>query len=164
MATTPSTFKVFTNRLFGSFKDTETVEIAQKALETEYEELLTYSQSDEWARYQELKTWVETKEHLKVKQELEAVTYKNSNEFKEEQELKKFLSNGALKNYIKQSATDNPIFIRKIEQSGLVEEYNNLKDFISSADYKKNRSAYKKDNTEEYQKEIRFNELNSNSD
>ena len=84
MATTPSTFKVFTNRLFGSFKDTDAAENAQKALEAEYEELLTYSQSDEWARYQELKAWVDSKEHVKVKQEVEAVTYKNSNEFKEE--------------------------------------------------------------------------------
>lgn len=164
MATTPSSFKVFTNRLFGSFKDTETVETTQKALEAEYEELLTYSQSDEWSRFQELKAWVDSKEYIKVKQEVESVTYKKSTEFNDEQELKKLLSNSALKNYIKQSATDNPGFFRKFEQSGLLEEYNNLKNFVSSAEYKKNRSVYKKDNTAEYQKEIRLSELKSNTD
>jgi len=164
MATTPSTFKVFTNRLFGSFKDTEVAENAHKALETEYEDLLTYSQSEEWERFQELKAWVDSKEYIKVKQDLDSVTFKNSNEFKEEQELKKLLSSIALKNYLKQSKTENPTFFSKIEKSGIVEEYNNLKDFVSTADYKRNRSAYKKDNTAEYQKEIRFNELKSNSD
>jgi hypothetical protein len=101
MATTPSSFKVFTNRLFGTFKDTETVESARKALETEYEEILSYSQSDEWYRYLELKSWVDSKEYLKVKQELGAITFKNSPEFEAEQELKKLSGNSALKNYLK---------------------------------------------------------------
>lgn len=164
MATTPSSFKIFTNRLFGSFKDTEVVESTHKALETEYEELLSYSQSDEWFRFQELKTWVDSKEHIKVKQEVDAITFKNSPEFAAEQEFQKLSKDAALKNYIKLSNTDTPSFFNKIKQSGLVEEFNELKGFIANVDYKNNRSNYKKENTPEYQKELRLNELNSNAD
>ncbi|MGD9977340.1 MAG: family 16 glycosylhydrolase [Bacteroidales bacterium] len=164
MATTPSSFKVFTNRLFGTFKDTETVESARKALETEYEEILSYSQSDEWYRYLELKSWVDSKEYLKVKQELGAITFKNSPEFEAEQELKKLSGNSALKNYLKMAKTEMPAFFSKIKDSGLVEELNDLRNFVGSADYKKNRKAFKKENTPEYQKELRFKELKSSAD
>ncbi|MGE0076833.1 MAG: family 16 glycosylhydrolase [Bacteroidales bacterium] len=164
MATTPSSFKIFTNRLFGSFKDTEVVESARKALETEYEELINYSQSEELSHYQELKTWVDTKEYLSVKKEVESVLYKDSPEYKAEQELKKLSGNSALKNYFKMSKTEVPAFFEKIKNSGLVEEFNELRVFISSADYKKDRKVFKKDNTSEYQKELRFNELKGNAD
>lgn len=164
MASTPSSFKVFTNRLFGSFKDTETAESIQKALETEYEEFVTYSQSNEWIRYQELKGWADSKLYLKVKQEVEALSYKNSPEFTAEQELKKILANSAFKNYLKLLPTETPLFFNKIKKSGLVEEFNELKSFVSSTDYKKNRNQYKKDDSAEYKKELRFNTLKSNAD
>ncbi|BDX38112.1 hypothetical protein CYCD_14670 [Tenuifilaceae bacterium CYCD] len=164
MATTPSSFKVFTNRLFGSFKDTEAVESAHKALEAEYEELIGFSQSDELMNYQKLKSWVDSKEYLKAKQEVDAITYKNSPEFNDELELKKISANPALRNYLKLTQTDIPSFFNKIKKSGLVEEFEEVKTFVNSADYKKNRGVYKKENTSEFQNELRYNELKSNAD
>lgn len=164
MASTPSSFKVFTNRLFGSFKDTEAAESIQKALETEYEEFVTYSQSNEWIRYQELKSWADSKQYLKVKQEVEALSYKNSPEFIAEQELKKIMANSAFKNYLKLLPSETPTFFNKIKKSGLAEEFDELKSFVSSPDYKKNRNQYKKDDSAEYKKELRFNALKSNAD
>jgi len=164
MATTPSSFKIFTNRLFGSFKDTEVVESSQKALEAEYEELINYAQSEEWLRYLELKSWADSKEYVKVKQEVEAVSFKNSPEYIAEQELKKLLKDSAFKNYLKYANTEIPKFFNKIKQSGLTEEFTELKSFVSCPDYKKDRNTHKKENSPEYQKEIRFHELSSNND
>ncbi|MCB8963648.1 MAG: glycoside hydrolase family 16 protein [Bacteroidales bacterium] len=164
MATTPSSFKVFTNRLFGSYKDTETVESAQKKLETEFEDLATFAQSNDWIRYQELKDWVSTKQYLKTKQEVEALTFKKSSEYTAEQELKRIASKPDFKNYLKIHNSETPKLIAKMKESGLIDEFDSLKHLVDSADYKKNRSTHKKENSAEYKKELRYNELKSNAD
>ncbi|HNY09645.1 MAG TPA: hypothetical protein PKO42_07115, partial [Tenuifilaceae bacterium] len=63
---TPSKLKVFSNRLFGRFKSTEEVESNRKALEVEYYEWVEFAQSDDYKRFEELKSWEATKEYLTV--------------------------------------------------------------------------------------------------
>ena len=109
---TPSRLKVFSNRLFGRFKSTEEVESNRKALEVEYYEWVEFAQSDDYKRFEELKSWEATKEYLTVKKEVEAIKYSESPEQREEQERKTFPQ--PLHQKLPQnSQIETPIFTRK---------------------------------------------------
>ena len=107
---TPSKLKVFSNRLFGRFKSTEEVESNRKALEVEYYEWVEFAQSDDYKRFEELKSWEATKEYLTVKKEVEAIKYSESPEQREEQELKKLSRSHSIRNFLKIAKSETPDF------------------------------------------------------
>jgi hypothetical protein len=161
---TPSKLKVFSNRLFGRFKSTEEVESNRKALEVEYYEWVEFAQSDDYKRFEELKSWEATKEYLTVKKEVEAIKYSESPEQREEQELKKLSRSHSIRNFLKIAKSETPDFYQKMEHSQLVKELKELQQFIATPDYQAKKNQYRKDNSAEYQKELRLKELLGNSD
>ncbi|NLI87750.1 MAG: glycoside hydrolase family 16 protein [Bacteroidales bacterium] len=161
---TPSKLKVFSNRLFGRFKSTEEVESNRKALEVEYYEWVEFAQSDDYKRFEELKSWEATKEYLTVKKEVEAIKYSESPEQREEQELKKLSRSHSIRNFLKIAKSETPDFYQKMEHSQLVKELKELQQFIATPDYQAKKNQYRKDNSAEYQKEFRLKELLGNPD
>ena len=149
-------------RLTGQFPKTEAVEVKEKTHQSEFDEFNLFVNSDELKNFQELKTWFESKEHEKVKQELKALTYKSSPEFQTEKEYQVLSKNKALKNYLTLSQTNTPKEYSEIEKSGLPQKYSELETYIKSPEYKQERKRFAKENTEEYQKEIEFIELKQN--
>jgi len=149
-------------RLTGRFPKTEAIEAKVNALQREFEEFNLFVHSDELKNFQELKTWFESKEHEKVKQELKALTYKSSAEFQTEREYQTLCKNKALKNYLALADTDTPKEYSEMEKSGLPQKYTELEAFIKSPEYKKERKRFAAEKTEEYQKEIDFIELKQN--
>lgn len=160
----PSKFNTFANRIFGRFKETEAVETFRKDLENEYEEFLGFEQNPDYVRYSELKQWIDSGEHIKIKKELEALVYNGSSEHKLEEEFKKLHNDKLIKNYLKLIETETPKFYNEFKASGVIDEYNQLKEFVESTEYKRDRKNHKKDKTDEYQKELRYNELKKNAD
>lgn len=149
-------------RLTGQFPKTETLEAKQKALQNEFDEFVQYGESDELKKFQELKTWFETKEHEKVKQELKSLSYKTSPEFLSEKEFLSLCKNKSLKNYLLLVETNTPIEYLEIEKSGLPQKFTELETYVKSPEYKKDRKRFAAENSEEYQKEIEYLDLKKN--
>lgn len=139
----PSKFKVFTNRLFGSFNSTEKVESTRNALQNEYNEFIAYSSSNELKRFRELAEWIKSGEHLKVKSELKKLTYKASPEFALEKEYIKLSKAKAVKSYFKSGG----------EANAEVTKYLDLKKQIESEDFQ-NRKKYLLSNNKFEQTEV----------
>ena len=154
--------RLLTLRITGRFPKTDVLEAKGKALLNEFEEFTLFSGSDELLKYQELKSWFETKEHEKVKQELKVLTYKSSTEFQTEKEFLTLSKNKPLKNYLSLADSNTPKEYLDIEKSGLPQKYNELEAYVKSPEYKQGRKQFVKDNTEEYQKEVAYNELKQN--
>lgn len=149
-------------RLTGRFPKTEAFEAKILALQKEFDEFNTFENSNELLKYQELKTWFETKEHEKVKQDLKALTFKSAPEYQTEREYLAICKNKALKNYLALKETNTPKEYAEIEKTGLPERYTELEKYITSPEYKQERKHFAKGNTEEYQKEIEYTELKQN--
>jgi len=162
MANTLLKLKFLAIRLTGQFPKTETFEAKEKALHSEFDEFIQFGSSKEFNRYQELKTWFETKEHEKVKQELKALTYKSSPEFASEKEYQSLTKNKALKNYLALSETNTPKEYVEMEKSGLPQKFIELEAFVKSPEYKKDRKRFVSENTDEYKKEQEYLELKKN--
>jgi len=149
----PSKFKVFTNRLFGNFKNTETVEATRQALEKEYDEFNDFQNSDELKRYLELEEWVKSGEHKRVKAELSRLTFKNSEEQKTEKEFKKLSKSKSVKKFLKNNGPETPE----------VKRYLDLKKTVESDEFKKRKSYLlsknKFEQSEAYTKLKEYNEL-----
>ncbi|HDP75545.1 MAG TPA: glycoside hydrolase family 16 protein [Bacteroidales bacterium] len=148
----PSKFKVFANRLFGSFKNTEKVEANRSALQNEFNEFLAYSSSDELKRYRELSKWFKSGEYQKVKAELKRLTYKGSSEFNIEKEFLALAKSKNVKKYLKKGGDITPAVSRYLELKAKVEspEFQNRKKYLLSKNKFEQSEAYSK--LTEYQK------------
>lgn len=155
-------FRLLVIRLTGRFPNTEALEAKEKTLQNEFDEFNLFVNSNELKAFQELKTWFDTKEHEKIKQELKSLTFKSSPEFQTEKEYLTLCKNKALKNYLTLAETNTPKEYLEIEKSGLPKKYTELETYIKSPEYKQERKRFVKENTEEYQKEIEFVELKQN--
>ena len=163
MSSTLIRLKLLATKISGGFPETEKLEEKEENLRREYEDFTAFENSEELQNYQNLKQWAESAEPVNEKKQLEALTYKGSEEQKLEQELAALSKQKALKNYLKLKDSDTIKFFEEFKQSGKYEEYKTLTDFVKSAQYKANRSAYKKSNSEEYQKELSLKQLKNNA-
>ncbi|RPH30623.1 MAG: glycosyl hydrolase family protein [Bacteroidales bacterium] len=154
--------KLLVIRLTGRFPKTEALEAKDKALQNEFDEFNNFEDSADYKKFQELKAWLETKEHEKVKQELKALTFKSSSEFQTEKEYQAICKNKALINYLQLAETSTPKDFVEIEKTGLPQKFAELETYIKSPEYKKERKRFAKENAEEYQKEIQYIELKQN--
>lgn len=156
--------RLATLNLFGRFPKTEELEKRESALREEYDALLRFAQSDEYKNYLALKDFVESGEPQKVKHELTLLKYSNSEEQKREAELKDLKKNKAVKNYLKVKNSDTPELINSIEQSGKPARYEELKQLVNSAGYRSQQKEHKKNNSDEYKKELEFKILLKDSE
>ena len=156
--------RLATLNLFGRFPKTEEFEKRESALREEYDELLRFAESDEYKNYLALKDFVESGEPQKVKHELTLLKYNTSEEQKREAELKDLKKNKAVKNYLKVKNSDTPEFISSIEQSGKPARYEELRQLVNSAVYKSQQKEHKKNNSDEYKKELEFKILLKDSE
>lgn len=148
----PSKFKVFTNRLFGAFKDTQQVESKRSALQNEYNEFIEYTESAELKRFRELAEWFKSGEHQKVKAELKKLTYKGSAEFNTEKEYNSIAKSKEVKAYLNKGGEVTPTVSRYLELKSQVEsaEFQNRKKYLTSKNKFEQSEVYSK--LVEYQK------------
>ena len=77
--------------IFGLIPAADKIERKEQSLESEFNALLEYQNSDELARYEELKQYVHSKEFRKKKKEINASKYKNSEPWNKEKRYRKLL-------------------------------------------------------------------------
>lgn len=162
MASLTLKLRLIALRLTGQFPKTEAIEANDQTLQKEFEEFNSFCKSDELVKYQELKSWFETKEHERVKNELKSLTYKSSPEFQTEKEFASLCKDKALKNYLMLAETNTPKEYLEIEKSGLPKKYSELEAYVKSPEYKQERKRFAKEQTKEYQKELEYLELKQN--
>lgn len=151
--------RLITRKTFGQFPNTEEIEAKDKALRTEYEQFISFGKSAEYAHFVELEKFVQSGEPLRVKNELKQVKYSGSEEQLKEAEFKRLSKDKELKNYLRIYDSQDLQTIRTIELSGKPVRYKEFEDVVKSTAYKANRKLHKKNNSDEYQKELAFKEL-----
>lgn len=146
-------------KLFGKFPKAEVIEANDKALREEYDEYNRFAQSDELKHFIELKEFSLSEEPKRVKTELQSLLYKGSQEHGKEQDYIKLSKNSAIKNYFVIKDSDILSRYKSIELTGKPTRYDELKSIVESPDYVAKRSMHKKENSDEYQKEVEFSAL-----
>lgn len=152
---TPSKFKVFVNRLFGSFTETEKVEATRKALQEEFDSFQEYQESTEYSRFRELDKWYKSGELQRVKSELKKITYKGSPEHVAEKEYLKLSKSKEVKEWQKQGGATNPV----------VDQFLNLQKQVESDEFQKRKkyllSKNKFEQSEAYAKLVEYKKLSA---
>lgn len=157
-------FRLATLKLFGRFPKTEEYEAKDKALREEYDEYLRFGQSKEYEHYLDLKKYIDSGEHLKVKEELRLLIFKGSQEELKELEYKRLSKDKAIKNYFSLKDSQTLKQFQEIELSGKPSRFNELKQIIESPDYQRHRAEHKKNNSDDYQHELEYKSLKKDHD
>lgn len=157
-------FRLATLKLFGKFPKTEEYEAKDKALREEYQEYLQFGQSKEYEHFQDLKKYIDSGEHLRVKEELRLLVYKGSQEELKELEYKRLTKNKAIKNYFKVKDSDSLKEFQSIELSGKPSRFTELKQIVESPDYQRHKAEHKKNNSDDYQHELEYKSLKKDSE
>lgn len=158
---TPSMYYNLTTKKIG---DVQAYEKAREDFENEYNKFVDFPNSADFRRLQELDGWVETKEPERIKRQLAAMTYKNSEEYQHEVEFMRMTKSTQFRNYLKHTHSGLPEFFNQVKESGKPDEFMELQNFVNSPDYKSHAREYKKGNTDEYKKALRYKELKSDPD
>ncbi|MDD2197363.1 MAG: glycoside hydrolase family 16 protein [Bacteroidales bacterium] len=157
-------FRLAAQKTFGRFPKTEELEAKDNALRKEYDDFLTFGESKDYTHYLELKNYVDSGEPKRVKKELELLKYPGSQEQFKELELKRLSKDKALKNYLKVKDSADLSFTNDVELSGKPVRHKELKQFVESPDYLVQRKSHKKNDSEEYKKELIYKQLKKNPD
>lgn len=152
-------FRLITRKAFGQFPKTEEVEAKDKVLRAEYEDFLSFGQSAEYNHYTELKKFAQSGEPERVQSELKQLKYSGSEEQLKELEFKRLSKDKELKNYFAINNSEDLRIIRNIELSGKPAHFKELDQLVKSSEYQSKRAYHKKDNSDEYQKELTLKEL-----
>jgi hypothetical protein len=152
--------------MLGLYPNAETLEQNNLALAKEYSELQEFLKSDTLARYEYLMEFVKTKEFNDKRDHYLSLIFKGSPEEKKELEyLSQKKSKDVIFYYKYKSSPAYSLFL-KMDGSKTIQEYEHLKAFIDSAQYKK-VEEYMKDKkkfekTQEFQKFQEYIELSKN--
>ncbi|PKP35203.1 MAG: hypothetical protein CVT98_10315, partial [Bacteroidetes bacterium HGW-Bacteroidetes-15] len=93
--------RLATLKLFGRFPKTEEYEARDKALREEYDEYLRFGQSKEYEHFLDLKRYIESGEHLRIKEELRLLKFQGSQEQLKELDYKRLSKDKSIKNFFK---------------------------------------------------------------
>lgn len=124
-----------------------------------------FKTSDTLKTYQELKTYLTSDAYT---QNLAAADYKNSDGYKKEQRYQDLAKSNQIKTWIKYQKSKAYLLFKSVENSDLIHEYQELDEFLKSDKFKEFK-AYMLDKekwqkTDNYQKELRFQELEKDDD
>lgn len=147
---------------FGLIPSAESIEKKEQETAQEYEKLKAFRQSNELARYQELKQWVGSEEYKKRKKEINAERYKGSEPHQKEQRFKKLIRKDPLRTYLKVKDSKKLQHYLQTKDSQDFKRFLELRDFFESAEFdefkksledkKKNKKQYHKKTLSEYNK------------
>jgi beta-glucanase (GH16 family) len=150
--------------LFGRFPKTEDLERKDKELREEYQEFLRFKDSEEYKNFLELKAFVDSGEPQRAKIEYNKIIYKNSDEYKSESEYLQLKKRKQVRNYFLIKDSQTLADYNSVELSGKPIQFLEYKEAVESPEYRNLRKEHKKNNSEEYQKELAYHQLRKDSD
>lgn len=144
-------FRIFS--ILGLVPDSDTLERREKAIERDYNFLLEIQQSDELARYEELKNYFHSAEFKKKKKEFSARKYKNSEGYHKEKRFNKLRNSDPVKTFLKVSDSKELHHYLKMKDSEPVKRYYELKEYFESEqfqEFKRSLKQKRKQKKDEY--------------
>ncbi|MFW5916436.1 MAG: family 16 glycosylhydrolase [Bacteroidota bacterium] len=139
-------FRIFS--FLGLIPDSNTIERREKAIEEAYNYLLELQQSDEVARYEELKNYFQSDEFRKKKKEINAQKYKNSEACQKERRFRKIRNSDPIKTYLKVADSKTLEHYLKMKNSDALKRYYELREFFDSEKFEElKRSLNQKQKT-----------------
>ena len=142
--------------LLGFYKAAEKIEAQEAALIKEYEELNSYTNSEELARYFELKKIVESGAFAQKKKDLAALDYKKTEAFAKETAFKNLEKSAQIKNYFKVLSSPAYSNYTTLKDAEKLEKYLKLKEIVKQPEFSNLKESLKKLNfkgSEEFNKE-----------
>jgi len=151
---------------FKLLKKSKNIKLYFKFIESSpFKHYVSFKDSDELKQYEELKSYIASNDY---KEALNNYTYKNSDEYKKELTFAELQKSVEISNWVKYKKSKPYLLFLKIEGSDLLNEYQELDEFIASDDFKQLKEymldKQKWEKTEEHQKEVRYNELSKSDD
>lgn len=144
----------------GFYPKTDEIEKKRSALIKEFEELNAFAKSDELARYEYLTKFVNSPEFAVRKKYLETLSYKESEEKKKEDAYLSAKKTNEIRFFYKFGASSAYKQYLSLEGSTEINQFEKLKAFVASAEFKKvedyMNDKKKWEKTEEYRKEQEY--------
>lgn len=160
-----------TRSRLGLIPDTSKVENRENELKEEYDKLIEIENSDEFKRFEDLRTFIESPDFKTRKKEINSQKYSDTNEYGKEQRYKELAASKEIKNYLKIKDSDKLASLNKIMTSGDLERFYELDKFFSSPEFKEFKRNLKKErkdikfkDTDEYQQLQEYKQLKKSSE
>ena len=147
--------------LLGMIPATSKIELAEKALISEYEKLRVYSESEQLARYNELNKSVNSSDFAKKRKEIESLRYKDSDECAKEKEFFCLQKAKDIVLYFKTIGGNDLKKFKDLDGSKKINEFEALEKFILSPSFreKQRMKPVTFRDSEEYRKFIEYKKL-----
>ena len=125
--------------IFSTIPSTKTYESKQHLYETSYARVRDIENSNDFGRYLELKTYVESAEYKNAIQTIRSLSYKASKEYTEEMLWKKLRKNKEVKEFLKKGVESDSDYVKKY--IGLDEKLSSSV-FLEQKAYLKNKNRH----------------------
>ncbi|MCF8336200.1 MAG: hypothetical protein K9H65_06330, partial [Bacteroidales bacterium] len=134
-------FRIF--YILGLIPGSDTIEKKEKDIERDYNFFLEMQQSDELARYEELRNYFRSDEFKKKKKEINAPKYKNSEPYHKEKRFRKLRNSDPVKTYLKVSDSKDLHHYQKMKDSDALKRFYELKEFFDSEQFEEFKRSLK---------------------
>lgn len=140
--------------LLGMIPSTSKIELAEKALITEFERLHTFSESEVLARYNNLNALVNSADFIQKCKEIKSLQYKDSEEYSKEKEFNSLQKAKDIILYFKTASGTSLKRFRDLDGSQKIKDYEQLEKFIESPAFreKQKMKPYTFKDTDEFRK------------
>ena len=147
--------------LLGMIPSTSKIEQAEKALNTEFEKLHVFSESEVLARYNELNGLVNSSDFIQKCKEIKSLQYKNSEEYSKEKEFILLHKAKDIVLYFRTISGNSLKRFREMDGSSKIIEFEALEKFIESPAFreKQKMKPFTFKDTDEYRKFDEFKSL-----
>ena len=140
--------------LLGMIPSTSKIELAEKALITEFDKLHTFSESEVLARYNNLNALVNSADFIQKCKEIKSLQYKDSEEYSKKKEFNSLQKAKDIVLYFKTVSRTSLKRFRELDGSAKINEYELLENFIESPAFreKQKMKPFTFRDTDEYRK------------
>ncbi|MBS3770044.1 MAG: glycoside hydrolase family 16 protein [Bacteroidales bacterium] len=159
-------FRIFS--FLGLVPDSGSFEKREKAIERDYNYLLEIQQSDELARFEELKNYFRSDEFRKKKKEINGQKYRNSEPYHKEKRFNKLRKSDPVKTYLKVADSKELNHYLRMKDSEPLKRYYELKEYFGSEqfeEFKRKLKHKRKQKKDEYKDALaRYKKSKTDSD
>jgi len=136
---------------FGMIPRAEKIEQKEQQLREDFDRLNQIHQSDDFARYQELKEYLKTDEFKQKKKQINARKYKGSEAHQKEKRFKQLKGSEPLKTYLKVKDSKGLDHFQRMENSSELAKYYELKEFFGSQEFEEFKKSLKEKQQSKHQ-------------
>jgi hypothetical protein len=150
--------------LLGLIPSTSKIELAEKALITEFNKLTAFSESDTLKKFNELKDLVTSSDFMHKRKEIESLSYKNSEEFAKEKEFLSLQKAKDIVLYFRTVAGTSLKKFRELDGSDKISKYESLENLVRSLEFREKMKTKEFRGSEDSKKLDEFNRLKGSTE